>query len=131
MDTCKNTFFSFCQTVATLRSEKGCPWDKKQTQETLKKYISEECRELLDAIDEKDPAHLCEETGDLLFLLVLLARINEESNHFNIEDVIAGINKKMIRRHPHVFAGVEVESEEDLKKLWNSIKSAEKAKKIN
>jgi len=129
MNTCKNTFFSFCQTIAKLRSDDGCPWDRKQTTTSLKKYIAEECAELLEAIDENDPIHLCEEIGDVLFLLVLLSEIQSESAHFTIEDVISGINAKMIRRHPHVFAGTELKNEMDLNKQWEKIKSMEKKKK--
>jgi MazG family protein len=131
MESKKNTFFSFCQTITQLRSPKGCPWDKKQTVQSLKKYISEECEELLQAMEENDPSHLCEEIGDVLFLLVLLTEISSESNQFTIEDVISGINAKMVRRHPHVFAGLVVETEEDLRKQWEKIKSREKAKKTN
>ncbi len=131
MNTCKNTFFTFCQTITQLRSENGCPWDRKQTARTLVKYISEECEELLEAIEEGDPTHLCEEIGDVLFLLVLLSEINSELKNFTIEDVLSNINEKMIRRHPHVFDGVVVNNEEELKILWETIKSAEKEKKIN
>lgn len=76
-----------------------------------------------------DPPHLCEEIGDVLFLLVLLAEINSESGNFTIEDVIHGINEKMIRRHPHVFAGAPTGDEEYLRKQWQKIKSLEKDKK--
>jgi len=131
MDTCKNTFLTFCQTISILRSKKGCPWDQKQTSKSLKKYLQEECKELIDAIDTDDSSHICEESGDLLFLLVLLSKIHEETGNFNMEDVIRGINEKMIRRHPHVFGDVVVKSEEDLKILWETIKSEEKAKKTN
>lgn len=82
-------------------------------------------------MEENDPVHLCEEIGDVLFLLVLLSEISSESDHFTIEDVLSGINDKMIRRHPHVFAGLVVETDEDLKKQWEKIKSDEKAKKTN
>lgn len=131
MNTCKNTFFTFCQTITKLRSENGCLWDRKQTVKTLGKYISEECDELLEAIEEGDPAHMCEEIGDVLFLLVLLSEINSELKNFTIEDVLSKINEKMIRRHPHVFDGAVVNDEEELTRLWKKIKSAEKEKKIN
>ena len=131
MNTCKNTFFTFCDTIAKLRSETGCPWDRKQTAKSLGKYISEECGELLEAIEEDDPAHMCEEIGDVLFLLVLLTEINTELKNFTIEDVLSTVNEKMIRRHPHVFDGAVVNSEEELKTLWETIKSAEKGKKTN
>jgi len=131
MEIKKDTFFLFCQTIKKLRSEKGCPWDRKQTVQSLKKYISEECGELILAIEKNDPVNLCEEIGDVLFLLVLLSEISSESDHFTIEAVISGINNKMVRRHPHVFDALHIKSEEDLKKQWEKIKSMEKAKKIN
>lgn len=124
-----NNFSAFRDTINILRSKKGCPWDQKQTSQSLKKYIKEECNELIEALDEDDPEHLCEEIGDVLFLLFLLSEINSESDNFTIEDVLIGINEKMIRRHPHVFADVKIESEEDLNKLWEKIKSEEKDKK--
>ncbi len=80
-------------------------------------------------MNENDPSHLCEEIGDVLFHLILLSKISSESGHFNIEDVIKGINDKMIRRHPHVFADTPMGDEEELKKQWKKIKSLEKGKK--
>lgn len=125
----QNNFSGFCHTISQLRSDKGCPWDKKQTNLTLKKYLREEYNELISAIDENNPANICEEIGDVLFLLVLLSQINSETEEFTIDDVIKGINDKMIRRHPHVFAGGPNGDEEFLKKQWQKIKSQEKRKK--
>ncbi|MBL4902331.1 MAG: nucleotide pyrophosphohydrolase [Desulfocapsa sp.] len=127
----KNPFPALCQTIKKLRSVDGCPWDRKQDAESLKKYINEECEELLCAIDKNDPSNICEEIGDVFFLLVLLSEIHSEHNNFTINDVINEINDKMIRRHPHVFAGSPSGDEEFLKKQWKKIKSEEKAKKIN
>ena len=124
-----NTFSSLCDTISQLRSRNGCPWDKKQTLQSLRKYLREECEELIEAMNENDPSHLCEEIGDVLFHLILLSEISSESGHFNIEDVIKGINNKMIRRHPHVFADTPMGDEEELKKQWEKIKSLEKEKK--
>lgn len=89
--------------VARLRGEGGCPWDRAQTPTTLRPYVLEEAYEVLDAIDRDEPAELRRELGDLLFQIVLLARMCEESGHFTLDDVLADINAKMIRRHPHVF----------------------------
>jgi uncharacterized protein YabN with tetrapyrrole methylase and pyrophosphatase domain len=125
----QNNFSDFCNTISQLRSDKGCLWDKKQTNVTLKKYLKEEYKELIFAIDENNPANICEEIGDLLFLLVLLSQINSETDTFTIDDVIKGINDKMIRRHPHVFAGGANGDEEFLRKQWQKIKSQEKKKK--
>ncbi len=131
MNSNNNIFLSFCETISTLRGENGCPWDQKQTTKSLKKYIREECDELLEAIDENNPDHLCEEIGDVLYLLVLLSEISSESTHFTIDDVITGIQNKMIRRHPHVFGDVRTGSDEELKEQWEKIKSLEPVKKTN
>ena len=131
MELQKHIFFTFCHTISKLRSIDGCPWDKKQDAKSLKKYIKEECEELFSAIDKNDPSNLCEEIGDVFFLLILLSEINSEQNNFTIDDVLKGINDKMIRRHPHVFAGSANGDEEFLKTQWEKIKSEEKPKKIN
>lgn len=125
----ENFFSEFCQTISQLRAKNGCPWDQKQDVQSLKKYIREECKELLDAMEENSSSHLCEEIGDVLFLLVLLSEINAELGNFNIQDVVQEINEKMIRRHPHVFAGAPTGDEEYLRKQWKKIKSQEKEKK--
>jgi tetrapyrrole methylase family protein / MazG family protein len=127
----KNTFSDFCHTISKLRSADGCPWDRKQTPTSIKKHLLEECEELFSAIKNNDPSNMCEEIGDIFFLLVLLSEINSEQNNFTIDDVINGINEKMIRRHPHVFAGAAGGDEEFLKKQWEKIKSQEKRKKTN
>lgn len=125
----QNIFSEFCKTISQLRSDNGCLWDIKQTNLSLKRYLREEHNELISAINEDNPANICEEIGDVLFLLVLLAQINSEKGIFSIDDVINGINDKMIRRHPHVFAGGPNGDEEFLKKQWQEIKFQEKKKK--
>ena len=128
----KNVFFSFCETITRLRAPDGCPWDRKQTVRSLKKYLSEECDELLEAMEGNDQEHLCEEIGDVFFLLLLLSAISSEAGHFTIDDVIRGVNEKMTRRHPHVFGDTpSCSSEEELNKQWKKIKSLERRKKIN
>lgn len=127
----KADFQTFCKTIKALRGDNGCPWDIKQNIQSLKKYIREETDELLDAIDNCDHQNICEESGDLLFLIVLLANINEESGHYSIDDVLKGINDKMVRRHPHVFGERTVDGEDELKDQWEKIKSLEKQKKTN
>ena len=127
----KSAFETFCETIHTLRSDNGCPWDKKQTSNSLKKYIQEETRELLEAIDEEDSEHICEEAGDILFLIALLTEIHQENNAFSMEDVLNTITAKMIRRHPHVFSGKEAGDEAELRAQWEQIKSLEQTKKIN
>lgn len=131
MNSHTNIFLTFCKTISSLRAENGCPWDRKQTVRSLKKYVLEECAELIEAMDGDDSDHLCEEIGDVLFLLVLLSEISSESGHFTINDVITGIEDKMVRRHPHVFGKASVGSDEELKEQWEKIKSLEKGKKTN
>lgn len=119
-------FDEFVQTIALLRGENGCPWDKKQTHESLKECLTEEAGEVLEAIDKKDDENLCEELGDLLLQVVMHAQIAAEENRFTIEDVIRGVNEKMIRRHPHVFGDETVHSVEEGLNLWEQIKKQEK-----
>ncbi len=114
--------------VRALRGKNGCPWDIKQTPQTLKKYLLEETRELAEAIDEANPQHICEEIGDVYFILTLLTLLFEEENTFTADDTWDGITQKMIRRHPHVFAGQQVSSEEELNAQWKKIKQEEKTK---
>jgi tetrapyrrole methylase family protein/MazG family protein/ATP diphosphatase len=114
--------------VKALRGSHGCPWDRKQTPESLKKYLLEETQELAEAIDEGEPNHICEEIGDLYFILTLLAEIYEEQGTFSSGDAWKSINEKMIRRHPHVFDRNHVSGrEKDLRRQWEQIK--EQAKK--
>jgi len=108
-----------------LLSPEGCPWDRKQTHQTLKKYLIEETYEVLDAIDEGNMHKLCEELGDLLLQIVFHAALAERSGKFTISDVISGITEKMIRRHPHVFGDTKVKSAAEVLKNWESIKQEE------
>ncbi len=112
--------------VKELRGEKGCPWDQKQTPESLRKYIHEESKELLAAIELKDTDNICEEAGDVLFLLILIAEIHSEKDTFTFKDVISSISEKLVRRHPHVFLGTKLKDEEGLKRQWQEIKAQEK-----
>lgn len=112
--------------IAELRGPQGCPWDKKQTHESLKKYLIEEAYELIEAINDDDIDHMIEELGDVLLQVLLHAQIGEDDGFFSIEDVIEGISEKMIRRHPHVFGERTAETEEDVLKNWQDIKKEEK-----
>lgn len=123
------TFENLRDIMNTLRSEHGCPWDKKQTYESLIPFLEEETGEVIEAIQRKDMENLCEELGDLLFQVMIYSRIAEEKGFFTIDDVIDGISAKMVRRHPNVFADVKVNSEEECLQLWEKIKSEEKRKK--
>lgn len=119
--------------VEKLRSENGCPWDKVQTHESLKATCIEEAAEVICGINilEKtsDPENLKEELGDLLLQVMFHSVIAQEEGLFTFDDVAATINEKMIRRHPHVFGGVNFASDEERHKAWEEIKKKEKAGK--
>jgi tetrapyrrole methylase family protein/MazG family protein len=111
--------------MAALRGEKGCPWDKEQTRESLKPFIIEEAYEVLDAIDEKNADAVKEELGDLLFQIVFQCRIAEENGEFGLGDVIDGIAKKMTSRHPHVFGDSDIRTSEEVLVKWDEHKKRE------
>ncbi|MFN8007616.1 MAG: nucleoside triphosphate pyrophosphohydrolase [Terriglobia bacterium] len=113
--------------VDRLKGPDGCPWDREQTFDTLKPMVLEEAYEVLDAMDAGDRQELCAELGDLLFQVVFLSKLAEEEGSFQIEQVIAGILSKMIRRHPHVFGNERASSPEEVVDNWESIKRAERA----
>jgi len=115
----------FADIVRRLRAPDGCPWDAKQTPETLKTYVLEEAYELLEALDSGDPEKVKEEMGDLLLHLVFLSEIYQERGDFSLAEVLAGIAAKMIHRHPHVFKGAEAKTQEDLRRLWQQAKARE------
>ncbi|WP_026673674.1 nucleoside triphosphate pyrophosphohydrolase [Alkalihalobacterium bogoriense] len=112
--------------IRMLRGPNGCPWDKEQTHESLKRYLIEEAYEVLEAIDEQDDDHLVEELGDVLLQVMLHAQIGEDEGWFSVDDVIRTLTEKMIRRHPHVFDTVNVENTQQVVKNWEEIKKAEK-----
>src|SRR5512137_848982 len=99
------TFEDFVGIIALLRSPEGCPWDREQTHESLKRYLIEETYETLDAIDRDDPAKVCDELGDVLLQVMLHAQIASESGAFDIHDVIHNSAVKMVTRHTHIFGG--------------------------
>jgi MazG family protein len=107
----------------------GCPWDQKQSGHSLKEYILEEAHELVEAIDMDSIEKQKEELGDLLLQIVFLSQIHREKNHFTIKDVLNTINQKLIRRHPHIFGDVTVQSAEEVKQNWEKIKKKEKESK--
>lgn len=112
--------------IKTLRGEKGCPWDKKQTPRSISVYLTEEIYELIDAIESGNPDRVCEELGDVLFHIFFIARIFEEMGHFDIATVARCITEKMTRRHPHVFGEDRVESIRQIRERWHEIKKKEK-----
>lgn len=114
------------QLIETLRGADGCPWDKKQTSRSMAPYLLEEAYELLDAIERENPDDVCEELGDVLFQVFFIARLFQEAGKFSIQDVALRNTQKMTRRHPHVFGPTRLESAEEVKELWRTIKAAEK-----
>ncbi len=112
--------------MATLRGEEGCPWDRKQDLDSLRQYVLEEAYEVVEAIDSDDMSMLKEELGDLLLQVVFQARIAREEGEFTLAELIRKLNEKLIRRHPHVFAGEEAASAAAVRKTWQRIKEEEK-----
>ncbi|MCD8845337.1 MazG nucleotide pyrophosphohydrolase domain-containing protein [Staphylococcus gallinarum] len=105
--------------------EHGCPWDKEQTHQSLKRYLLEETFELFEAIDNEDDWHMIEELGDILLQVLLHASIGKKSGYFDINEIVESLSAKMIRRHPHIFADEEANNIEDLKQIWSTAKSKE------
>jgi len=114
--------------VALLRSPEGCPWDREQTHDSIRNNFVEEAYEVCEGIDGKNDALLCEELGDMLFQILFHISIAKDEKRFETGDVIDGICKKMIRRHPHVFAG-EAVAEDGIQDSWDAIKKQEKGEK--
>ena len=121
-----SSFEQFQEIVAHLRAPEGCPWDRKQTHESLRPYLLEETYETLDAIDSGDTDALYEELGDLLLQIVLHSQIAIDDGQFNMTDVLRHINHKMIRRHPHVWGDVAVSGADDVLVNWEALKRQEK-----
>lgn len=125
----RERFGALVEIMQRLRGPNGCPWDRKQDFDTLKTYLLEETYEVLDAIDKRDWPELAEELGDLLLQPVFLAQMASEAGLFDIADALEAINRKLVRRHPHIFGDASAETAEDVKKRWDEIKSQEKAEK--
>ncbi len=117
------------QVMARLRAPDGCPWDREQTHESLRKYMLEEAYEAVEAIDTGDPRLICEELGDVLLQIVFHAQVASEAGQFDFHDVVEGITAKMVRRHPHVFGDAVAETPEAVTRTWEAIKRAEKGGK--
>ncbi len=119
------TFDDLMQIVSLLRAPDGCPWDREQTHTSLRNNLVEEAYEVCEGIDQKNSPLLCEELGDVLLQVVFHSLIAEEEKTFTTEDVISGVCKKMIRRHPHVFGGERADIK-NLQDNWDAIKRKEK-----
>jgi MazG family protein len=128
MTTSSDAFAKLVSIMDDLREK--CPWDKKQTIQTLRQMTLEETYELTDAITESDWKAIKEELGDLLLHIVFYAKIGKEQNQFTIEDVIEGISKKLIDRHPHIYGDVKVNDDEDVKRNWEKLKLKEGKKSV-
>ena len=123
----KYTYEQLLDIIAKLRGENGCPWDKAQTHESMIKCLRDECEEVVEAIEKKDDDNLCEELGDVLLQVLLHAQIASEEGRFTMSDVVDGLSKKMIRRHPHVFGGApQAATPEEGLANWKAIKEKEK-----
>jgi MazG family protein len=120
-----NTFDELLKIADTLLGPNGCAWDKKQTFETIKPYILEEAHELLEAIDLMDKEKIEEELGDCFYTLIFLAKLAEANGMFSLQDALQRIKEKLIRRHPHIFGDVKVESTEEIVNNWEEIKKKE------
>jgi len=114
------------EVMQRLRAPEGCPWDQMQTHESLRRYLVEETYEVLEAIDQGNWEHVKEELGDVLLQVVFHAEIAAENRRFDINDVIAAVTEKLIRRHPHVFGAVQVENAAEVSINWEKIKERER-----
>lgn len=117
----------FRRLMAYLRSEKGCPWDREQTHESIRRNMLEEAYEAVEAIDEGSREHLIEELGDVLMQVLFHARMEEEKGSFDIDDVADAACKKLVLRHPHVFGEVKVSGSDEVLTNWDAIKRVEKS----
>lgn len=117
------------QTIWRLRQPDGCPWDREQTHRSIGKNMIEEAYEALDCIEADDAVHLREELGDVLMQVVLHAQIAADAGEFTLADVARDIDAKLIRRHPHVFGDADADSSEEVLKIWDEVKLAERAAK--
>lgn len=116
--------------MARLRAPGGCPWDREQTFDTIKKYTLEETYEVLEAIDNRDWPELTNELGDLLLQVLFYAEMGKEDGRFSIDDVLNALSNKLIHRHPHVFGDVKAANADQALKNWEALKAEEKRKRL-
>jgi len=121
-----SAFVEFVALIARLRAPGGCPWDREQTHRSLKPMTIEEAYEVLEAIDSGDDEHLAEELGDLLLQVVFHSAIAAEEGRFTIDDVVAAVADKMVRRHPHVFGDHKADTPGEVLRNWEALKTAER-----
>lgn len=121
-----SSFTELVNVMARLRGPDGCPWDREQTHQSLKPFLLEEAYEVLEAIDEAEDGELCSELGDVLLQVVFHAQVAVEAKRFTIDDVCQAIVDKLIRRHPHVFGNIDVDSSDEVVENWEAIKKTER-----
>ena len=129
MSTKAEALLKLQEVVDTLLGENGCPWDKAQTASSLTEYMIEECFEYVSAIRANNHAEMSEELGDIFFILLLSAKLEENAGHYNLEEALNKATAKMTRRHPHVFSSEEFKGLEEFRKTWDKIKEKEKEEK--
>src|SRR6516164_8272122 len=117
--------------MARLRAPGGCPWDREQTFDTIKRYTLEETYEVLEAIDSRDWPELAGELGDLLLQVLFYSEMAQEEGYFSIDDVLDGLSNKLISRHPHVFGDVKANDADQVLKNWEELKQQEKRKGLH
>lgn len=123
------SFEELTDIITRLCAEDGCPWDRVQTHESLIPCLRDEAEEVVQAIENHDLENLCEELGDVLLQVLMHSEIARKNGSFTLEDVIDGVSRKMIRRHPHVFGDAKADTPEESLILWRKIKAEEKAEK--
>jgi tetrapyrrole methylase family protein/MazG family protein len=122
----KTKFIELKELFKTLHGPKGCLWDKEQTHRSLLKYLREETEEYIEAVKKGDRRHMKEELGDILLQVMFHSQIAAKEKHFDVEDVIDVLIKKLTRRHPHVFGKVKVKDSREIIRNWHQIKKQEK-----
>jgi tetrapyrrole methylase family protein/MazG family protein len=125
----KYTMDDLLQIMTILRSPEGCPWDREQTHKTIRNNLIEETYEAVEAIDTENSELLCEELGDVLLQVVFHAQLEKENDSFDFSDVVDGVAKKMIERHPHVFGNITVQNSSEVLENWDAIKRRTKGRK--
>lgn len=125
----KYTFDELVDIIAKLRAPDGCPWDREQTHESIRRNVIEEAYELVEAIDGKQPEKIADESGDVLLQVVLHAQIAKDLGEYDIDDVTDAVCRKMIHRHPHVFGELTAENSDEVRERWDAIKREDRGQK--
>ena len=121
-------FDELLEVASILNGPDGCPWDRRQTFSSLQPFVLEEAHEVVDAVDRGNPQEIIEELGDLLYTVLFYAKVAQKEGLFSIEEILETVKSKLVRRHPHVFNGLKVDSEEDVVRNWELIKKEKEGK---